>query len=244
MGGLSGATVCAILPVFRDDRIVDAVKALLKQKVRFDKIIIQDPLGEYSHLEGLCDSIFVNHETDEGLFDGIDKCIDKYKYDFYFLQGADDLLVDNDFLSRFKSLASEPDIYFERIRIVGESRVRLWPPGFFVKAGVVLPPHFGSVYKRDVLLSSRMRDFAVGGNVGADSAWFYTLDTDKLKMKYTNDQSFVMAAGGISNNSLLSPLKNLLSMEKKIRRHGSGVPLAVAKYCISSFLKLFFIRRL
>ncbi|MAD46460.1 MAG: hypothetical protein CMH98_15765 [Oceanospirillaceae bacterium] len=237
-------TVAAIIPVFKDDRIDAAVRGLINQVVPFDRIIIQDPVGNYGYLEKLSENIIVNNDSDNGLFDGIDKCLDKYEFDYYFLQGADDIVLDCEFVKKFKSLNTMPDIFFGRIKIVSDQVARFWPFGTLISMGLVLPPHFGSIYKRELLLNHRMRDFAIDGNVGADSAWFYTLDLKALRLLYTDDVTFSMAAGGISNNGFASPMKNLICMERKIRSAGGNSFISVFKYFIASFIKLFFVRKL
>ena len=50
-------TVAAIIPVFKDDRIDAAVRGLINQVVPFDRIIIQDPVGNYGYLEKLSENI-------------------------------------------------------------------------------------------------------------------------------------------------------------------------------------------
>ncbi len=225
--------------------VVAAVEALLNQELQFDKIIVQDPEGKYRCLQSMSDIVLVNTDTDTGLFDGIDLCIDKYPHDYYYLQGADDVLLNKKFLINFDEsrMTQDPDIYFERIKIVGEGRQRVWPPGCFVKKGIVLPPHFGSVYRSNVLTRIRMRDFASDGNVGADTAWFYSVGVDDLNMAYMDCISFEMAAGGISNNGRYAAFKNMKSMIVKLKKRNYPYVLASLRYIFAVLIKSVYIRR-
>jgi hypothetical protein len=237
-------TIMAIIPVFRDERVFNAVRLLTEQKTKFDGIIIQDPEGKYLELENKDLNIIVNNDSDSGLFDGIDKCVERYDADYYYLQGADDELINTSFLEEFYLTVNEKkaDIYHQRIYLEWEGHIRLWPSAWFVKNKIILPPHFGSIYKSELLKDHKMSDFVTNNNIAADSAWFYSLNTKNLEVISEDQVGFKMFAGGLSNNGMLAPLWNGVELYKKLKTNGYPYFMPVLKFFSSIVIKSFYFR--
>ena len=229
----------AIIPVFKDDRVIKAIEELNKQTVQFDEIIIQDPVSDYKHLERA--GVTVNNDRDVGLFNGIDKCVEKYvtKADFVFLQGADDVLTDYDFVKKAKEHQQDGfDIFASRTAHTQNGVIkRMWPKKEYVESKKCYPAHFGTIYSGRLLKSHKMQIEKHAANIGMDTVWLEKIRFRELKIIQDETLGFFMETGGISTKERLSSLKNIVNVMDMSKKESLDRVKIVKTFFSSLFLK-------
>ena len=212
-----------IIPSFNDSRILRAVRSITahRESAKF-KILIQDGGSDDRLLELLQallrpqDQVF--QERDRGVFDALNKALEKVTAPWVGWIGSDDLLAstfDPASLAHAPSdcaLVSWATAFFDEpsMRVT-----RLFVPvasPWLRKQGAHLP-HFSTFVRREAARSER---FQADQKNFADQAYFLALER-RYRVQVRRQISTYMAAGGVSNASAKGILETNLTVAKALR---------------------------
>lgn len=233
-------TISLLIPVFEDDRILRALSSALAQVVPFDEILIQSPTGKYKELEKSSPAIRVLTESDRNLFNALDILVENCTSDYLVMIGSDDFFLDTEFVQRAKAclVGGSVHLYVERSVMAGTT-LRVWPPLWLVRARLVLPSHFGTVFNREWASRLKMDRYTDNDILANDSLWLHDLLNSKnIVLSGCNVVSLCMEAGGVSTNNSMSVLNNLRSFLRKSKRNGARFSCSMFRAFIALAIKV------
>lgn len=195
-----------ILPSFRDARILDAIASIR----RFDncnavRVIVIDGGSPPALVAGidalLTDADTLISEPDQGIFDGLNKGLDRVTTPYIGWLGSDDLFTGEVPASEVIAALRDHDLYVASIvHFRGEhvSRTtRSWPAAHgLVKYGLN-NPHYSTFGRAELLCGER---FSVG-DICADIDYFLRIFAKRPRIASTPRAALLMAEGGHSNAS-------------------------------------------
>jgi glycosyltransferase len=217
-----------IIPNFNDKRIKRALKSVKSQDYNDIEIIVvhggaidqefKDIYNDYKP-----DKLIV--ESDKGIFDALNKGLERASGDLIYLLGADDYLsgpnVFKDVNSRFLEDKGLDGICIGCMFVNSKGKtIRKWFTKKIsnrrIKMGL-LPPHFSLFLKKELYDIVGSFNYKYSNNVATDSIWLLdlALAKDNLNIKIENSHFLNMEYGGASTGSF----KNILHQFKVIYRY-------------------------
>ena len=213
--------------------ISETIDSLLSQDFNDFEILIIDGLSTDNTLKiarGYNDSrINIYSEKDKGIFDALNKGINKSSGKFIGFLHSDDTFTDNTVLSNiFKSFENNIDGVYGDLNYVSNVNqkkiVRNWISCQFsynlIKKGW-MPPHPTLYLKKDVY--KKHGDFKLEYKVSSDYDFILRIFKDRsLSFKYLNKKLVDMKTGGNSNRSLNNIIIKLNEDYKIIKSNNIG----------------------
>lgn len=237
--------ISVIIPNYNDKRISASIKSIINQTCKHYELIIID--GGSTDIETL--NIYDNYKTkisiliiekDNGIFDALNKGIQKSSGEVIFLLGADDYLSDNGIFEDIKQIF-EFDKKLDGVCIncsyQGRQKriIRQWEPAEISSKNIlkgILPPHF-SLFLRKELYDINGMFPIVNNELGLDSIWLISLAQKKdLNIINFKNHSLIMSYGGKSTGSF----KRIVNANFNIYRY-------LTKHRVSNFHALIIILR-
>jgi glycosyltransferase len=185
-------------------------------------------------------------ENDAGIYDGINKGIERSRGEIVGLLNCDDFFYDENILTEVNKIFNQYDVdvvYGDLIYLRKNSELvsRNWRAGHFKKRSLLLgwmPPH-PTVFFRKSLLTS-VGPYNLDYKISADYDFLIRLFKIKnLKCFYLNQVLVVMRSGGVSNSSITQILKKTREDYRILKRnHIGGIFTLICKNFrkISQFL--------
>ena len=216
--------------------IESCILSILRQKNKNIEIIIIDGLSTDSTDERLKplleknDNIKFYSQSDLGIYDALNKGIEKAKGDIIGFVHSDDFLYDTDVLEKIKKAFIQKDIdgvygdleYVEKIDI--NKVIRSWKSCCFNKKLLRkgwTPPHPTLFLKKEVY--EKHGEFDLNFKISADYDFMLRVFKDEsLKIQYIPSVITRMRVGGVSNKNLKNILLKTYEDYKAIRKNKIG----------------------
>jgi len=204
--------ISLLIPSFEDERILTLLRGINDFPRENFEVVVQDGGSQEDLLQRVkenlasTDSLFI--EKDEGIFDAINRGIEKCSGKYILTIGTDDI-VTKESLKKI-SVAIQNDhkmLFFTAVRMVSPismELVRYWPLRRFSYLRVLCGmqyPHFGMVASKSIY---KNRKFNTANKINADYEFFYELSKviGKDDVGYVNDAEITMRLGGTSTRSI------------------------------------------
>ena len=243
--------ISIIVPSYNDPRIVRSVRSVRQ----FDdmgcvRIIVIDGASNRAVRDLITplltpDDLFMS-EPDRGIFDALNKGLDRCKTEFIGWLGSDDVFTGKVTASRVIGSLGEHDLFVAATGIFRGVRVRRVIHGAPSRFGLVKfglhNPHFSTFGRASLLTSDRFEL----GIPGADIAYFVRLFAKRPRVASTEDIATLMEEGGFSTESYGKIVTTNLSLLSVYAKHTNIVvaPLALLlklgyKFCSLLYYKMF-----
>lgn len=220
-----------IIPNFNDPRIERTIKSITDQKFSSYELIIVEGCVKNTRTEGIYSKYIdridkLIHESDNGIFDALNKGIRSSTGNVILLIGSDDRLGDPDVFSNVSNLLNEKptahgvciECHFVNFR---GRVIRKWIPRKVSKHQIrwgILPPHFSLFLKRELYDKVGLFNLSEG-NLGLDSKWLLSLGKmDLINIPVLNGHSVLMELGGTSTGSFKNIWKANIKIAKEAKR--------------------------
>lgn len=210
--------------------IKDTIASINSQKYSNIKKIWIDGMstdGTYEFLKQSKDeNTVLISEKDEGLYDALNKGIQKSSTDLIFFLHSDDFFSDDNIISSVIDIFNnqKPNLVYGNIKMVDENltekTIRYWKSdkeknyirnNFYYKKKILngwMPPHTSCFYRTDFL--KKIGYFNLNYKISADYDHLLRLFmSDDLKAFYINKTIVNMRMGGNSNRSVTQILKKM-----------------------------------
>ena len=222
-----------ILPSFNDARIADAIRSIR----RFDdigtiRLIVVDGGSKQEVLDVIAplvttDDVFIS-EPDRGIFDALNKGLDRCATDFIGWLGSDDLFTGRILASDVVSALEQHDIYVTSLAVFQDTKVRRITHSLPSRLGLVRyglhNPHYATFGRAVLLKSERFRlDL-----LGSDIDYFLRIFAKKPSVSSTNAVAVLMREGGFSSRSHRKIFDINLQLFKVYMKHTNAVIAAFA----------------
>lgn len=195
-----------ILPSFNDARIAEAIESVR----RFDdigtvKLVIIDGGSRPEIVDLLkgavrADDILVS-EPDKGIFDGLNKGLDRVDTEYMGWLGSDDLFTGQVKASDVVAALGDADVFVSGLAMFRDQEVRRLFDARVVGWGLVHyglhNPHY-STFGRTKLLAAHRFPLT---HKGSDIEYFLDIFAEKPRIKTTSSIGVAMREGGYSNQS-------------------------------------------
>lgn len=216
--------------------IESCILSILRQKNKNIEIIIIDGLSTDSTAERLKplleknDKIKFYSQPDLGIYDALNKGIEKSKGDIIGFVHSDDFLYDTDVLEKIQKAFTQKKIdgvygdleYVEKIDI--NKVIRCWKSCCFNKKLLRkgwTPPHPTLFLKKEVY--EKHGEFDLNFKISADYDFMLRVFKDEsLKIQYIPSVITRMRVGGVSNKNLKNILLKTCEDYKAIRKNKIG----------------------
>jgi glycosyltransferase len=199
---------------------INSVASQLRNNVTIEHIIIDgnstDGTKEYLIGSKLPIHVKFKSESDQGIYDALQKGFLMASGDVVGILHSDDFFSDENVLSDIQNLFEQgADVVYGDLiyvdRATGSSVIRDWRAGSFTELDLKMgwmPPHPTFFFRRDLLKSKG--HFCTSFRIAGDYEYMLRFLTDsKLKIMYCNRTITHMRAGGVSNRSLKNILKKM-----------------------------------
>jgi len=244
--------ISVVIPNFNDLRIKRSFDSLFAQSYKNFEVIVADGGSTDERLLKIYESHKIDvliHERDEGIFDALNKGIDKASGDIIFLMGSDDYLADKDVFSdvvqRFqaKNLLQGVCIGCEFVNAKGEV-IRSWRPNKVSSSRIkwgILPPHFSLFLKRGVYQSVGKFNFKESNNIACDIFWMLDMGIalPELLIDVLKEHYLVMQYGGASTGSFRAVWMQFLFSFRYSFKRRMHLPVWFVFSPIRTFSKIF-----
>jgi glycosyltransferase involved in cell wall biosynthesis len=206
--------ISIVLPNFNDPRIGRALDSIRRQTYKNIEIIVVHGGSLSEELKDIYTHNKVDvliHESDNGIFDALNKGVKISNGDVVYLMGADDYLSDDtsfDDACRLLEKNSKADgVCMGCVFVKGDgSIIREWFPKRItaskIKLGLI-PPHFSLFLKKDLYDLVGPFKYKQTNNVATDSIWLIDLAILKpeIQILNMNEHYLNMEYGGASTGS-------------------------------------------
>jgi glycosyltransferase len=231
-----------ILPSYNDGRIGEAIESVR----RFDdvgtvRLVVIDGGSEAGVREAIerrlaPDDIFVS-EPDGGIFDALNKGLDRCTTKYIGWLGSDDLFTGQLLASEVLGALQDHDLLVANLALFRDGRVRrvthAWPSRFRLARYGLHNPHF-STFGRAALLKSERFDLRLRG---ADIAYFLHIFAKKPGVLSTNVIATLQGEGGFSTRSYRKSLNVNMELISVYAKY-TNVAVAPIALCIKMGYKL------
>ena len=230
--------VSIVIPVFNDPRIAVALDSISMQE--FDgeiEVVVVDGESTDDTLEvvsgyGKLVTILIS-EPDKGIFDALNKGVERSTGDVIALIGADDRYADPHVVRDSVAALADEGVdatYGDLVYVDAEDNVaRYWRSGPFHRSKLFLgwiPPHFTLFARRRVY--DKVGQFDLSMRVGADYDWqLRMLYEHRLRLQYVPRVLLRMTLGGNSNRSLRNIAAGNIEAFRAWRKHSVYLGLLV-----------------
>ena len=201
-----------------EDTIEDSMNSLTGQDYEFIEHIVQDGLSTDNTLEIIKrnhPSSLIESASDLGLYDALNKGIERSDGDIVGLLHSDDFYASSDVISKVVSLFQEENcdaVYTDLIyvdRNDPEKIVRRWKAGEYKEGDFLegwMPPHTTLFFKKWVF--EKYGGFDLRFKSAADYEWMLrVIHKHKIRLAYLPQECIKMKVGGQSNKSLMNRFK-------------------------------------
>jgi glycosyltransferase len=240
---MAGPKISVILPSFRDPRILDAIASVRAfDDIETCRIIVidggsaQDLVTQIAATLTPLDTLV--SEKDQGIFDALNKGLDRVQTPYVGWIGSDDLYTGSVRASDVVGQLETSDLFIAPLFIVRGSRIvrktHAWPSAHGLASLGLHNPHYSTFGRFSLLGAER---FEVG-DVSADIDYFLRIFKHKPRVSSTNKVALLQAEGGFSNSSLRKTLSvNRHAYQAYSRRTNSLT--AIASIAIKLSYKIF-----
>ncbi len=212
--------ISIVIPNFNDKRIEYTLESIINQTYHDFEIIVVEGCLENNNTSSIYNKFSIDkliHEKDNGIFDALNKGINKSTGDIIYLMGADDHLSDkNVFQSVYDKISQNEKI--DGICIgceFSDSKgkiIRKWYPSNISPAKMtigILPPHFSLFLKKEMYNLNGLFSQEFSHTLAVDILWMLDLATKKkdLNIQTISDHHLIMGYGGTSTGSYKTVLK-------------------------------------
>ena len=221
--------ITIVIPNYNDLRIKRALKSLAYQSFQDFELIIVDGdssdkalKGIYLKYKDIIDLLII--EKDNGLFDALNKGIQKALGNYIFLMGSDDSLFDNHILEDVNNEINQSklDGYSIGAKFFNSDYkiIRKWKPASVTQRKIkwcIFPPHFSLFLSKRIYKEVGLFDLST---VGADSCWLLKFGLKNYQIKVIPNQYLYMEIGGTSTGSLINILIGLINLARSAKELG------------------------
>lgn len=237
--------ISVIIPNFDDPRIERTLKSIDTQTTNNYEIIIVEGCIDNKNTELIYKTYnskikHIIHESDNGIFDALNKGILKSNGSLLFLIGSDDVLSDEHcFSTVLNTLEKNPDSDGVCLgcRFVTSQKkiIRKWKTSKISSTKIkwgILPPHFSLFLKKQLYDEIGLFDFSET-NIASDTDWLLRLASKKeVHIPMIKDHFVDMEYGGASTGSIKYIINAIRIIAKSARAYG------IRQWCITPFIKL------
>jgi glycosyltransferase len=199
-------TISVILPSFRDARILTAIASIrMFDDISAVRIIVidggsDDPLVQ-SIKNALTDDDILVSEPDLGIFDALNKGLERVSTPYVGWLGSDDLYSGQVLASEVVGELETSELFISSLILFRGDRVRRLthslPSSWGLARFGLHNPHFATFGRADLLCKFR---FEVG-NISADIEYFLEVFMEKPQVASTNRIGLLQGDGGFSTQS-------------------------------------------
>ena len=222
-----------IVPSFRDERILDTIASIRA----FDdlgtvRIVIIDGGSDGSLLDALrplltSDDILVS-EPDKGIFDALNKGLDRVETPYMGWLGSDDLYTRSAKSSKVIAALESHDLYVMDLVLVRDGQIRRrthsWPCSKGLVRFGLLNPHYTTFGRSALLCKHRFRlDLT-----GSDIDYFLRVFAEKPRVKHDPAVGMLMAEGGYSTGGYGKMVRSNGQLFDAYRTHSGRLGAAFA----------------
>lgn len=220
-----------IIPSFRDHRILEAISSIRAfSDLPVVRVIVVDggsPPGLVSAMRAvLSDDDVLVSEPDEGIFDALNKGLDRVTTPYLGWIGTDDLLTGQVRASEVVAALEDADIFMTNLAFVdGDYIVRIthaWPSTKGLSAVGLHNPHYATFGRAELLQAERFD----ASDLTADISYFLRIFTRARRVAWTSKVGTLQSVGGFSNRSRKIVLKRNLRVLATYRAH-ANLPVAI-----------------
>jgi len=242
----NGLMISFVIPSFSDSRILEAIDSILNLELKREKyqIVIQDGGSNENILTSikakLSNQDILSVEIDGGIFDAINKGVDKAKGHFIITLGSDDRCVNLNEKTLNRFIENGVDIITADIQYTSDD----WTPIRFWRGRKVSIwnyligrqyAHFGLICTKAVY--DQVGKFNIYNKTNADYEFFYylCLNVKKFKQSVHNQVVTQMRIGGNSSKNIQTILRANMNILKFIFKTN---PLLFIGFTFKPFHKL------
>ena len=237
--------ISIVIPNYNDLRIERTFKSIKNQNYKDIELIIVEGCINNAKTKSIYEKYkdFINviiHESDKGIFDALNKGIEKASGDLVFLIGSDDTLSDSEcFSSIVNKINENPNadgVCLGCRFVTSENKIiRKWKiykiSSSKIKWGI-MPPHFSLFLKRELYNEIGYFDFTET-YIASDTEWLLRLASKRqIDIPFINNHYVDMEYGGASTGSLKYILEAIKIIGKAARKH------KIKQWPITPFIKL------
>lgn len=235
-----------VIPSFNDERILETIRSINLQNYPRNKIeiIISDGGSNDTVIEKIKSAIKENDnlliEKDDGIFDGINKGLQKSKNEIIFALGSDDRFFSKNALSSVNEIIENGSDYVcSTIKYTDQNwqPIRNWNATKPTLLNFILGrqvAHFGYFAKKSVYESNGY--FDINRSVAADFDYFLRLSKSNFKCGLLREHTIDMKMGGNSSKNIQNILKGNLDIFKAGFKHLG--PLIFIHFLFKPFWKI------
>jgi glycosyltransferase involved in cell wall biosynthesis len=224
--------ISIITPNYNDLRIKKTLDSIYAQTYKDIEVIVVDGLSSKPQVLEIYKQYPLDiliHEKDKGIFDALNKGINRASGDIIFLIGSDDYIRDD---NTFESVVStfKKDNTLDGVCIGCEliddngKIVRKWYEENISSSKMkwgILPPHFSLFLKKELYELTGRFQIDYSKNLALDAIWLLKLATLKnVKIYSLSQHTTMMGHGGTSTGSYRNILKAMVITSKGARDLG------------------------
>ena len=180
-------------------------------------------------------------EPDMGIYDAMNKGLDKIQGEFFMFVNSGDVLENNSVIKRYRKSIDQsytrPQIIYSGVNFFNADTLRVertWKSRNFRRWKLFtgwMPPHPGFTISTEYFMNHRHK-FNTDYSIAADYGFMlrYLLNADPSKVLNLNTISISMENGGVSNNSLYSVVRANLQVLKIWRDQIGFYPIWIFIY--------------
>jgi len=222
-----------ILPSFNDPRIEESISSIRRfDDINVVSIVVIDG-GSSTEIQALIqgllskDDLFVS-EPDNGIFDALNKGLDKCETEYIGWLGSDDVFSGDVYSSEVVAGLAEHDLYVANLYFVLNGRVTRKTLSWPSKHGLVKwgfhNPHYATFGRASLLKGER---FLVDSR-SSDIEYFLRIFKRNPRVATTAKVATWQGQGGFSNSSLKNVIRSNLEMIRLYERHDGVIVGAIA----------------
>ena len=220
-----------IIPSYKDERILAAIKSVRSfDDLGIVKVIVVDGDSGSEFCESLSavlesDDVLIS-EADEGIFDGLNKGLDRVDTPYLGWLGSDDFYSDEVKASDVIYRLQDADLFIGDLLIFSHTKIKRRTFSRFSNCPIALRlglhnPHYATFGRASTLKKYR---FSVTSKA-ADIGYFLNVFSEEIRVKTTSKIVVFQAEGGFSNTSVAKVLEVNLEASKF---YGALSPIALS----------------
>jgi len=225
-------SISIVIPNFNDSRIKRTIDSIIKQDFDDYEIIVVEGCVNNTKTKSIYEIFHTKidlliHESDEGIFDALNKGIKKTNGNLIFLIGADDVLSDNECFSSvwgiFQKYPDSDGISLGCRFVDSDDRIiRKWHINKVSSGKMkwgIMPPHFSLFLKKQLYHEIGLFDFEKS-YVASDTEWLLRLASKReVKIPVLDNHYVDMEYGGASTGSFIYVLNAIIVIGKAAKKH-------------------------
>jgi glycosyltransferase len=219
--------ISVVIPNFNDLRIKRTLTSIYSQTYKNFETIVVDGLSNNKPILDIYHNYDIDiliHEKDNGIFDALNKGVNKATGDLLYLMGADDVLSDETVFEKVNQ-AFITDRQLDGVCIGCEfvnangQVIRKWHPRTVSSKKILLgiyPPHFSLFLKKELYWLVGRFEYESTKNIATDTVWLLDLALKKpdLDIQVISDVHLKMEYGGASTGSINRIIKQFIIVHR------------------------------